>query len=72
MKYYDKRLLDVKPLNSIAKQLNYLQESVSDYTIKPEYSKFYSSCMGELLEYYYTRLETENIKIKDEISDLPF
>lgn len=78
MKYFDKQLLDNRSLESISKQLDTLQELVSDYTILGQYRTFYSETMQELLEYFWDRQEMEAKKVKlvagEEIAleDIPF
>lgn len=72
MKYFDKSLLDNRPIERIDEQLEAYQTIVWDYSILAKYREYYSEIMGELLDYYNDRVETEDTRPKPILNDLPF
>ncbi len=72
MKYFDKSLLDNRPIERIEEQLDAYQTIVWDYSILAKYREYYSEIMGELLDYYNDRVETEDTRPKPILNDLPF
>ena len=73
MEYFDKSLLDNRPIERIDEQLEAYQTIIWDYTILARYREFYSKVMEELLNYYNERVMTEPSKDTSKLPDeLPF
>lgn len=72
MKYFDKSLLDNRPIERIEEQLEAYQTIIWDYSVLAKYREYYSKIMGELLDYYNDRVETEDTRPEPILNDLPF
>ena len=72
MEYFDKNLLDNRPIERIEEQLDAYQTIVWDYSVLAKYREYYSEIMGELLDYYNNRVETEDTRLEPILNDLPF
>ena len=72
MEYFDKTLLGNRPIERIEEQLGAYQTIVWDYSVLAKYREYYSEIMGELLDYYNNRVETEDTRPKPILNDLPF
>ena len=72
MKYFDKNLLNNRPIERIEEQLEAYQTIIWDYSILAKYREYYSEIMGELLDYYNDRVETEDTRPEPILNDLPF
>lgn len=72
MKYFDKSLLDNRPIERIEEQLEAYQTIIWDYSVLAKYREYYSEIMGELLDYYNDRVETEDTRPEPILNDLPF
>jgi hypothetical protein len=72
MKYFDKSLLDNRPIERIEEQLEAYQTIIWDYSVLAKYREYYSEIMEELLDYYNNRIEKEISMPKPVPDDLPF
>lgn len=72
MKYFDKSLLDNRPIERIEEQLEAYQTIIWDYSVLAKYREYYSEIMGELLDYYNDRVEKEDTRPEPILNDLPF
>ena len=71
MEYFDKSLLDNRPIERIDELLESYQDIIWDYSILAKYREFYSKVMEELLNYYDDRIELEPELTKKIVSNMP-